>query len=86
MATFWLTKRALLEALKLSEGLPQSTMIDFNGYSEIKNDKEYTVVKIGVNGKQKTIKEDFQKLLLGNEDNLSLEFDKALKKAKKTIV
>ena len=59
MANFWLTKRALLEALN----------------------KEYTVVKIDVNGKQKTIKEEFEKLLLKNEDNLSLEFDKTLKKA-----
>ena len=80
MASFWLTKRALLEALKLSEGLPQNTMINFNGRSEIKNDKEYTVVKIDVNGKQKTIKEEFEKLLLKNEDILSLEFCKTLKK------
>ena len=80
MASFWLTKRALLEALKLSEGLPQDTMINFNGCSEIKNDKEYTVVKIDVNGKQKTIKEEFKKLLLKNEDILSLEFCKALEK------
>lgn len=80
MANFWLTKRALLEALKLSEGLPQDTMIDFNGCSEIKNDKEYTVTKISVNGKQKTVREEFKKLLLKNEDNLSLEFDKVLEK------
>jgi len=73
MASFWVTKRALLEALKLSEGLPQSTMISFTGRSEIKNGKEYTVCKISVNGKEKTIKDDFQKLLLKNEDNLSLE-------------
>ena len=83
MASFWLTKRALLEALKLSEGLPQDTMIDFNGCSEIKNDKEYTVIKISVNGKQKTVREEFHKLLLKNEDSLSLEFSKALEKVKK---
>jgi hypothetical protein len=83
MASFWLTKRALLEALKLTEGLPQYTMVCFNGSSEVKGDKEYTVVKIDVNGKQKTVKEEFHKLLLKNEDNLSLEFDKALEKAKK---
>lgn len=83
MASFWLTKRALLEALKLTEGLPQSTMISFTGSSEFKGDKEYTVTKIMVNGKEKTVKDDFQKLLLKNEDSLSLEFDKALEKAKK---
>ena len=55
-------------------------MIDFNGCSEIKNGKECTVVKISVNGKQKTVREEFNKLLLKNEDSLGLEFDKALKK------
>ena len=83
MANFWLTKHTLLEALKLSEGLPQDAMIDFNGCSEIKNGKEYTVVKINVNGKQKTIREEFHKLLLKNEDSLSLKFRKALEKVKK---
>lgn len=80
MASFWLTKHALLEALKLSEGLPQNTMIDFNGSSEIKNGEEYTVIKISVNGKQKTVREEFHKLLLKNDDSLSLEFGKALEK------
>lgn len=73
MASFWVTKRALLEALKLTEGLPQHTMVSFTGRSERKNGKEYTVCRISVNGKEKTIKDDFQKLLLKNEDNLSLE-------------
>ena len=73
MASFWLTKRALLEALKLTEGLPQHTMVSFTGSSETKNGKEYTVCKITANGKKKTVKDDFQKLLLKNENNLSLE-------------
>ena len=31
MASFWLTKKALLEALKMTEGQPQTTWITFEG-------------------------------------------------------
>ena len=66
MANYWITKRAALEALKLSEGLPQHTMINVECHSEVKDDKEYTVFTLSVNGKQKTIKDEFKKLLLKN--------------------
>ena len=66
MSSFWLTKKVLLEALKMSEGAPQSTMICFEGSSEGQGDAEKTVTKISVCGKTKTIKDNFQKLLLAN--------------------
>ena len=66
MASFWLTKKMVLEALKMSEGLNQDTFIIFNGSSEIKNGVEQTVLEICVNGKKKTIREDFKKLELKN--------------------
>ena len=69
MAGFWLTKKALLEALKLTEGQPQTTWITFSGKSELINDKEYTITKINACGKEKTIKEDFKKLQLANNDD-----------------
>ena len=68
MSSFWLTKKVLLEALKMSEGAPQSTIVCFNGHSEGQGDKEQTVVEINVCGKKKTIRENFQKLLLANPD------------------
>lgn len=66
MTSFWLTKKMVLEALKMSEGLNQDTFIIFNGRSEIKNGVEQTVMEICVNGKKKTIKENFKKLELKN--------------------
>ena len=66
MASFWLTKKMVLEALKMSEGLNQDTFICFNGRSEVKNGVEQTVIEICVNGKKKTIREDFKKLELKN--------------------
>jgi len=33
MTSFWLSKKALLEALKMTEGQPQTTMIAFKGDS-----------------------------------------------------
>ncbi len=68
MSSFWLTKKVLLEALKMSEGAPQSTMVCFNCHSEGQGDKEQTVVEINVCSKKKTIRENFQKLLLANPD------------------
>ena len=70
MEQFWLTKKTLIEALKLSEGMPQTTMIQFKGSSEVKNGIEYTVVDINARGKKKVVKEPFQKLLLSNNDAL----------------
>ena len=68
MNSFWLTKKVLLEALKMSEGAPQSTMVCFNCHGEGQGDKEQTVVEINVCGKKKTVRENFQKLLLANPD------------------
>ena len=64
----WLTKKMLLEALKMAEGLPQDTFVYFNGSSKMKDDVEYTVMQIEVpaNGKKKTVTEEFHKLLLSN--------------------
>lgn len=64
----WLTKKILLEALKMSEGLPQDSFVYFNGSSKVKDGVEYTVMQIDVpaNGKKKTITEEFHKLLLSN--------------------
>lgn len=64
MASFWLSKKMVLEALKLSEGEPQSTMIVFEGDSEKKGDKTYTIMSISVGGKKKTVKEEFKPISL----------------------
>lgn len=66
MASFWLSKKALLEALKLSEGAPQSTMIVFEGSSEIKNGVHYTITKIEVCGKKKTLRQNYTKMVEKN--------------------
>jgi len=68
MANVWLTKKMLLEGLKMAESLPQDTMIHFNGSSEIIDDDEKTIMEITVpaNGNKKTLKESFHKLLLAN--------------------
>lgn len=68
MASFWLTKKALLEALKMTEGQPQTTWITFEGKTEVKDGKEYTVTNIVTCGKEKTIREDFNKIRLANGD------------------
>ena len=62
MASFWLSKKMVLEALKLSEGMPQNEYIAFEGSSEVKDGVEYTVMTISTNGKKKTIREPFNKL------------------------
>jgi hypothetical protein len=67
MANFWLTKKMVLEALKMSEGMSQDTFINFYGSSEVKDGKEFTCMEIQVNGKKKTFKAEFKKLLLRNE-------------------
>lgn len=64
MASFWLTKQALIEALKLSEGRPQNACIEFEGKSEMVDGVEYTVTTIKAFGKKKTVKQEFQKLYL----------------------
>ncbi len=56
----------LLEALRMSEGMPQDTFICFYGSSEGCGDDEKTVMTISVGGKEKTLKEDFNKLRLSN--------------------
>lgn len=66
MAAFWITKEMALEALKMTEGMPQSTFIEIEGSSEVINGKEYTVTTINVCGKKKTLKREFKKLQLAN--------------------
>jgi len=63
MSSFWLSKKVLLEALKMLEGQPQTSWASFEGKSEVKNGKEYTVTTINANGKKKTIKQEFDKIL-----------------------
>ena len=68
MAKVWLTKKMLLEGLKMAESLPQDCFIHFDGKSERKGDDEITIMEISVpaNGKKKVLKENFHKLLLSN--------------------
>ena len=70
MANFWLSKKALLEALKMSEGQPQTTMIVFKCDSEDKKGVRYTVTNIEVCGKKKTIKKNFDKMVKDNSFEL----------------
>lgn len=64
MARFWLSKKMVLEALKLSEGEPQNAIIMFEGDSERKNGKDFTVMRISVVGKEKVVRDEFEKLSL----------------------
>lgn len=66
MAAFWITKETALEALKMSEGMSKDTFICIDGKSEVINGKEYTVTKLSVGGKEKTLKREFKKLQLAN--------------------
>ena len=66
MNSFWLTKRAVIEALKLSEGLPQTAFIRFHVHTEGIDKDEKTVIEINVMGKKKTIKDNFNKLVIKN--------------------
>lgn len=68
MAGFWLTKKMLLEALKMVESRPQSTMVMFQGDSEVVGDKHYTIMEISACGKKKTLREDYNKICLINDD------------------
>jgi len=69
MASFWLSKKVLIEALKLTEGQPQTSWVTFECNSEVIEGKEYTVTTISACGKKKTIREDFQKLCLLNNSS-----------------
>ena len=60
MASFWLSKKNIIEALKMSEGMPQNTKICFHGDSEKVDDVVYTKTTIEVGGKSKTFKEKFE--------------------------
>lgn len=64
MARFWLSKKVLIEALKMSEGRPQNACIAFEGDSEMIDGVEHTVITINAFGKEKTIKQQFNKLYL----------------------
>ena len=64
MANFWLSKKNIIEALKMSEGMPQNTKICFHGDSEKVDDVVYTKTTIEVGGKSKTFKEKFEPDLL----------------------
>ena len=69
MAGFWITKEMALEALKMAEGMPKNTFICIDGKSEVIKGKEYTVTKISVGDKKKTMKREFKKLQLANGDD-----------------
>jgi hypothetical protein len=66
MNSFWLTKRAVIEALKLSEGLPQTAFIHFHVHTEGIDKDEKTIVDINVRDKEKTVKDNFNKLIKAN--------------------
>lgn len=66
MAAFWITKEMALEALKLTESMPNTTFIEIEGKSEVINGKEYTITTINVCGKKKILKREFKKLQLAN--------------------
>lgn len=68
MASFWLTKKMVIEALKMVESQPQRTMICFEGDSEVVDDVHYTIMKISACGKKKTLRENFEKICLINDD------------------
>lgn len=70
MVNFWLSKKALLEALKMTEGMPQTTMVMFQGDSEVKDDVRYTITTIEVSGKKKTIKQNYNKMVESNNFKL----------------
>lgn len=70
MANFWLSKKVLLEALKLTEGQPQTTWVTFEGKSEIVGGKEYTITTIKACGNKKTVREDFHKLCISNGEEI----------------
>ena len=66
MNSFWLTKRAVMEALKLCEGLPQTEFVHFHVHTEGIDKDEKTVVEINVREKKKTIKDNYNKLIREN--------------------
>ena len=70
MTSFWLSKKALLEALKMTDGQPQTTMVVFKCDSEEKNGARYNVTNIEVCGKKKTIKQNFDKMVKANNFEL----------------
>ena len=69
MASFWLTKEMLEEALTLVADKPKSTMVYINGSSENKNNRVNTVMNFSSNGKKKTIKRDYNKIIEANINN-----------------
>jgi len=66
MNSFWLTKRAIKEALKLSEDLPQTSFVHFHISSEGKDKDEKTVIEIVVRDRKKVVKDNFNKLIREN--------------------
>lgn len=69
MANFWLTKEMLEEALTLVADKPKSTMVYINGSSENKNNRVNTIMEFSSNGKKKTIKRDYNKIIEANVNN-----------------
>lgn len=69
MESFWLTKEMLEEALTLVADKPKSTMVYINGSSENKNNRVNTVMNFSSNGKKKTIKRDYNKIIEANINN-----------------
>ena len=63
-SSFWVSKKNILNALKMSEGMPIDTHICFYGSSERVNGVTYTKMTIEVGGKKKTFKEKFKSEIL----------------------
>lgn len=70
MGRFWLTKKVLLEALRMTEGQPQTTWVTFECDSERINGKDITITTINACGRKQTIKQDFEKISLANGQSL----------------
>lgn len=64
MSRFWVSKKSLIEALKLCEGRPDNACVIFEGEGKVINGSEYTITKIEAFGKKKTVKQEFSKLYL----------------------
>ena len=69
MASFWLTKEMLEEALTLVADKPKSTMVYISGSSENKNNRVNTIMEFSSNGKKKKIKRDYNKIIEANINN-----------------
>lgn len=64
MERFLLSKKTLLEALKLTEGAGQDEYVLFKSNSVVENGIEYAVTNISACGKKKVVKQKISKVSL----------------------